>query len=130
MKTILVDAVHTFIIPDEGIFKEMHELLETYQHQKIILTGANDEQMKLFGLNDMPYEVFTLKHDPEKINPNYFKTMLDKFNLKVEDVVYFEHDEEAIKSAKSIGVMTYHYDKEGRDLVALKEFLDSNLQDT
>ncbi|KKU10956.1 MAG: hypothetical protein UX14_C0006G0001, partial [Parcubacteria group bacterium GW2011_GWF1_45_5] len=62
MKTILVDAVNAFVIESEGsfkIFKEMHDLLETFPNRKIILTGANDEQFKQFGLNTMPYEVFT-----------------------------------------------------------------------
>ncbi len=69
MKTILVDAVDTFVIEGEGIFREMHDLLETFPNRKIILTGANDEQFKEFGLDKMPYEVFTLKHNPEKTDP-------------------------------------------------------------
>ena len=100
MKTLLVDAVDAFVIESEGIFKEMHGLLETYPNPKIILTGANDEQFKTFGLDTMPYEVFTLKHDPEKTNPAYFEKMLAHFGLKPEDVVYFEHDEKAVRSAK------------------------------
>ena len=56
MKTILVDAVDAFVIEGEGIFKQMHDLLETYPNRKIILTGANDEQFVKFGLDQMPYE--------------------------------------------------------------------------
>ena len=84
MKTILVDAIDCFIIEKEKtfqIFKEMHDLLETFQNRKIILTGANEEQFKKFGLDNMPYEVFTLKHDPEKTDPKYFEILLQKFNL-------------------------------------------------
>lgn len=79
MKTILVDAVNTFVIKDKGIFEAMHNLLEEYPNRKIILTGANDEQMEAFGLNDMPYEVFTLKHRPEKTDPKYYEIMLKNF---------------------------------------------------
>lgn len=43
MKTILVDAVNAFVIKGGGVFKEMHDLLETFENRKIILTGANDE---------------------------------------------------------------------------------------
>ena len=46
MKTILVDAIHAFVIKGEGIFKEMHDLLETFENQKILLTGANDDETK------------------------------------------------------------------------------------
>ena len=130
MKTILVDAVDSFVIESEGsfeIFKEMHDLLETFPNRKIILTGANDEQFKKFGLDKMPYEVFTLKHNPEKTDPKYFETMLEHFGLSKDEVVYFEHNPEAVKSAESVGIKSYYYDPEKKDLGALKQFLTENL---
>jgi hypothetical protein len=48
LKTILVDAVHAFIIKEEGIFQPMYELLETYPNPKIILTNAGTEEQKKF----------------------------------------------------------------------------------
>jgi|TARA_B100001971_G_scaffold120509_1_gene110949 HAD superfamily hydrolase (TIGR01509 family) len=127
MKTILVDAINAFILKGEGVFNEMYKMLELYPNRKIILTGANDEQMEKFGLNDMPYGVFTLKHDPEKTDPKYFQTMLKHFNLSADDVVYFEHNEDAVKSAQSVGINTFHYDKDAKDLEALKKFIDDSL---
>ncbi len=127
MKTILVDAVNAFVIKDDGVFKEMHELLEAFENRKIILTGANDEQFKKFGLNNMPYEVFTLKHDPEKTDPKYYEMMLEHFGLSKDDVVYFEHNENAVKTAQSIGIKTHHYDKDKGDLDALGDFLRKNV---
>jgi FMN phosphatase YigB (HAD superfamily) len=130
MKTILVDAVHCFIIKKEEdfvIFQEMHDLLESYQNKKIILTGANDEQMIKFGLDNAPYEVFTLKHNPEKTDSKYYEFFLEKFRLNQEDVIYFEHDLEAIKSAESVGIKSYFYDNDKKDLESLKIFLDENL---
>lgn len=127
MKTILVDAVDAFVIEGISIFKEMHDLLENFPNRKIILTGANDEQFKKFGLDKMPYEVFTLKHNPEKTDPKYYKTMLEHFGLSKDDVVYFEHNENAVKSAESVGINSCHYDPEKKDLVALKNFLTENL---
>ena len=130
MKTILVDAVYAFVIKvDESffIFKEMHELLETFPNRKIILTGANDEQYKKFGLDKMPYEVFTLKHNPEKTDPKYFEIILQHFGLNKNEVIYFEHNPEAVKSAESIGIKSYYYDPKKKDLAALKSFLNKNL---
>lgn len=127
MKTILVDAVNAFVIVDQGIFKEMHELLEQYPNKKIILTGADDESMEKYGLNDMPYEVFTLKHNPEKSDPAYYQTMLKHFNLTADEVIYFEHNLGAVASARSVGINTYHYDKDKKDLTSLKKFFDENL---
>ena len=130
MKTILVDAIDGFIIENEGkfiVFKEMHDLLETFPNQKIILTGANDEQFEKFGLNQMPYEIFTLKHNPEKTDPKYYEMMLENYNLTKDDVLYFEHDLEAVKSVESVGIKSYYYDSEKKDLIALKSFLVENL---
>ncbi|MCX6723344.1 MAG: HAD-IA family hydrolase [Candidatus Staskawiczbacteria bacterium] len=128
MKTILVDAIHAFVIDSKSIFKEMYDLLEVFPNQKIILTGANNEQMEKFGLNNMPYPVFTLKHNPEKSDPEYYKTMLKKFNLTADDVVYFEHAKEAVDSAVLVGIKTYFYDSGKQDLESLKEFLTESLK--
>lgn len=130
MKTILVDAVDCFVIEQDGrfgIFQDMHNLLENYPNTKLILTGANVEQKEKFGLGDMPYEVFTLKHNPEKTDPGYYSRMLNNFNLKNEEVIYFEHNPEAVKSAESVGIKTYFYDNDKKDLGGLKKFLDENL---
>jgi len=127
MKTILVDAVGTFVIEGVGISQPIFDLLEEYPNRKIILTNANDEQMVEFGLTNLPYEMFTLKHNPDKTDSNYFEQMLKHFNLPSGDVVYFEHNPEAVKSAQSTGITSYHYDSEKRDLIVLKQFLDNNL---
>ncbi len=127
MKTILVDAVHAFVIEGKGIFKEMYDLLETFPNKKIILTGADDKQFKLFGLDQMPYEVFTLKHNPEKTEPKYFETMLTHFSLTKDDVIYFEHNPEAVKSAETVGIKSYCYDPDKKDLETLKKFITENL---
>jgi len=130
MKTILVDAVDGLVIKDEngfGIFKEMRDLLETFSNRKIVVTGADNEQHETFGLDAVPYEVFTLKHNPEKTDPEYFRTLLRRFDMAKDDVVYFEHNLEAVESAGSIGIKSYHYDPRERDLEALKAFLIANI---
>ena len=129
MKTILVDAVYCFIIEKDNkfeVFTDLFNLLEKYSNPKIILTGANNEQIKKFGLDNIPYEVFTLKHNPEKNNSEYYKTMLKKYNLNKENVLYFEHDLDAVKSAQSIGINTYFYNNKKKDLRKLQKFLDEN----
>ncbi len=127
MKIILVDAINTFVIKDKGIFNDMYKLLEEYPNKKIILTGADDEQIEKFGLNYMPYEIFTLKHNPEKTDPKYFEIMLKHFSLSPKDVIYFEHDEDAVKSAQSVGIKTFYYNKDKKDLNELKKFIDEEI---
>ncbi|MEK7157940.1 MAG: hypothetical protein AAB688_02575 [Patescibacteria group bacterium] len=127
MKTILVDAINTFVIKGEGIFEGMHKLLEQYPNKKIILTNADDEQMTKYSLDKMPYKVFTLKHNPEKTDSKYYEKMLEHFGLKKDKVVYFEHNADAVKSARSVGIITHHYDKDKKDLETLNKFLADNI---
>lgn len=127
MKTILVDAVDTFIIEGQGVFVAMNELLDQFPNKKIILTNANDEQMVTYGLTHLPYELFSLKHNPDKTDPEYFKKMLEHFSLPKDDVIYFEHNSKAVESAQSVGIRSYYYDPEKKDLGALKDFLVNNL---
>jgi len=130
MKTILVDAVHCFILEKDEkfeIFQEMFDLLEKYPNKKIILTSASDDKRKLFGLDRMPYPVFSLKHNPEKTDSKYYKIMLENFNLNKDEVVYVEHNIAAVKSAKSVGINTFFYDENKKDLESLKKFLDNNV---
>lgn len=127
MKTILVDAINSLVLEDGSLLEPMHKLLESYPNKKLVLTGANDEQFKHFKLDQVPYEVFTLKHDPEKTDPQYFKILLEKYGLTADDVVYFEHNAEAAKAAQSVGINTYFYDHTKEDMDALKQFLDGSL---
>lgn len=127
MKTILVDGISCFVSKDGHLFKEMYDFLETYPNKKIILTGANDEQFKMFGLDKMPYEVFTLKHNPEKTDPKYYEMLLSHFGLNSKDTIYFEHNPNAVKSAQSVGINTWFYNEEEKDLIGLKKFIDNNL---
>lgn len=127
MKTILVDAYNTFILADQGVNKAMYQLLETYPNRKIVLTNANDDEMVSLGINNSPYEVYTLKHNPNKPNPKYYETLLSHFELHPENVIYFEHNADAVTSAQSVGIVTFHYNKDTNDLDALKVFIDSNL---
>lgn len=126
MKTILVDALDTFVIENEGIFHPMFDLLEEYPNKKIVVSNANDEQIIQFGLTNLPYELFTLKHNPDKTDPTYFDQLLDFFKLDSREVIYFEHNSEAVKSAESKGIVSYYYDSNKKDLEGLKQFLDTN----
>lgn len=127
MKTILVDAINGLILEDGTLFHAMYDMFEGYPNKKIVLTGANDEQFAHFHLDECPYEIFTLKHNPEKADSEYFKILLATYNLTPEEVVYFEHSAAAVKSAQSLGINTYFYDHTKEDLVALKAFIDANI---
>lgn len=125
-KIILVDAWNTFVTED-GMFEDMKSLLDNFSNKKIIVTNANEEQMVQFGIVNMPYEVFTLSHNPDKVDPEYFNKLFEKYSIEAKDVIYFEHNLNAIKSAESLGIKTHHYDKDSKDLDALRIFIEANL---
>jgi FMN phosphatase YigB (HAD superfamily) len=127
MKTILVDAINTLVIKDQGVFADMRALLDQYPNPKLVVTNADDEEMKTYGLDSLPYEVFTLKHLPEKTDWHYFQSLLQLKGLTADGVVYFEHNPAAVESARSMGITSFRYDPDKKDLAALKNFLDSNL---
>lgn len=130
MKVILVDAVDCFTIEVNGkyiVAQDLHDILESYPNRKILLTGADDDKYERYALNKVPYEVFSLRHNPEKANPKYFEMMLAHFSLKPADVIYFEHNPDAVKSAQQVGIVSYYYDFKKRDLEALKRFLSQNI---
>ncbi|MFH1500899.1 MAG: HAD-IA family hydrolase [archaeon] len=127
VKVILVDAWKTFVT-DEGLFLDMKEMLDEFPNKKIILTNANEEELVRLGIVNMPYEVFTLAHNPNKSDPEYYKKLLEKYALNAEDTIYFEHSQEAVKSAQAFGIKTLFYDENKRDLDEVREFLRKNLQ--
>ncbi len=130
MKTILVDALHSLAIKTENgseIDQTMFDILESFPNPKIILTNANEGESKQFGFDKLPYEIFSLAHNPDKTDPKYYETMLAHFGISIDDVIYFEHTPEAVESAKSVGIKTLFFDCKKRDLGELKEFLNSNL---
>lgn len=127
MKKILVDAVNTFVNKEGEIDVELFSLLEKFENPKIILTNVPKEIFPKFGLDNVPYPVFTLEKNPTKLDPTYFEIFLERNNLMVKDVIYFEHNKEAIASAESIGINSYYFDPEKRDITSLQKFLENNL---
>jgi HAD superfamily hydrolase (TIGR01509 family) len=109
------------------IFDELRQLLDSYPNRKIIVTNANEEQAIEYGLVNLPYDLFSLQHNPDKTDPEFFKKFLATYSLNSEDVVYFEHNPEAVDSAKSVGIISYWYNADDKNLKALKAFLDENI---
>ncbi len=126
MKTILVDAWNTFIT-ENGVDTEIKKMLDDFPEPKIIVTNANSEEQQSFGMVNLPYPLFTMSHNPNKPNPEYFKALFKKFALNAESVIYFEHHPDAVKTAESLGITTYHFNHEERDIALLKAFITAAL---
>ena len=127
MKIILIDAVHTFVSDKGKVDKEVLNVLESYPNRKIIVTNAPYEKFEDYKLYNMPYDVFTLQKTPPKTDPTYFEVLIDKCHSKPRNFVYIEHNKEAVEVAKSLGIKSHHFDKDKRDIKALKQFLNDNI---
>lgn len=127
MKTILVDAMGTFVDEEAGMSEEMYALLQTYPNPKIVVSMAPDDLMEKWGLNNLPYECYTSRLDPKKTNPLFYEQLLQHYHLTAEEVVYFEHNQEAVAVAKTLGIVSYYYDSDKKDLESLKAFIDAHL---
>ena len=124
MKTFLIDAVGCLFSESWVLNNELYEVLEKFSNRKIIVTGANKEQMIQFGLTSSPYEVFSLAHDPEKSDPKYFSLLLKYHNLVASEVLYIEHALKATQSAESLGITSHLYNW---DAESVAHFLQTHL---
>ena len=52
--------------------------------------------------------------------------LIEKYNLIISDLVYIEHNKEAVKSAISLGIKTHHY-KPQESTDKLSQFLLKNM---
>ena len=122
MKIILVDAWNTFVKKKE-IDIELFKILESFTNKKIILTNADEIERKEFGIINMPYQVFSLSHNPEKTDIKYYKILCDQFKLKVSNLLYIEHNNKAFKTAVLFGIKSYLYTGNNQNV---KKFLEDN----
>lgn len=125
MKTILVDAWNTFLGSD-GVNKELFEMLETFPNTKIIVTNANPEERKELGMVGMPYRLYSLNHEPEKTDSEYFDRLMIDLDLEPEQLIYFEHNLQSVESARAVGIKSFHFDHINPDYKSLENFLIEN----
>lgn len=126
MKTILIDAVHTFIDSNGIIDTKIEDILDAYELPKIIVTNASVETFQKLAMDLLPYPVFTLSGEPRKSNPEYFQMLMQEYNIFPDECLYFEHDKEALKAAQQLGIKTHYFDSEKKDYTSLQEFLAHN----
>ena len=126
IKAILVDAISCLFDEKRKINKKLLEMLLSYNLQLIIVTNVdlkdiiNKPIIDIIGQN---ISVFTIKNNPNKTNPQYFKELLREYNLNPNEIIYFDHSKENINSAEKIGINSELY----KNLNQIKKFIDENL---
>ena len=121
-KVILIDAWNTFVT-EEGINLNIQSILNKIECKKIIVTNANSMEQIKFGIVNMPYEVFSLDHSPNKTNANYFKILVSQYDIKIDSILYFDHNLENVTAAQSVGIKSFFYDQVNPNYNELNLFL-------
>ena len=128
IKAILVDAIHCLFDENRDLNRKLFNLLKAYNVPLIIVTNANLNDSKNKSIVELSkkenIEIFTLNKNPDKSNPDYFRELLKKYNLKAEEVIYFDHKKENVESAKKANIIATLY--EGK-IEEIKKFIDEHL---
>jgi len=121
-KTILIDALHTLFIPDYGFDKAMVNILKRYKNPIIITTNMNRDDLKEHPLSELGYEIFTREGNPNKRDSEYWKQLLENYNLTINHVVAFDHNPEVVKNAYVADVGGHYIEPYGeRDYVGIQK---------
>ncbi len=117
IKYILVDAIKCLINDKDKLNQKLHELLQRYRIKKIIVTNDKkrvEEVLQNFNTEETlkniedrlgkPYDIIGFDKNPSKDNPEFFKKLLNNYNLKPEEVIYFDHKKDNLESAKKAGI--------------------------
>lgn len=129
--TILIDAVFCLIHKGENglsLNQELFDYLHSLPQRKIVVTNAKDEILEtikhLVGNN---IEVFSLRFDPEKIDPKFYETMIKELNIDTQSTIYFDHNSANLKAAKLNNIHCFQYKSNQQTILALKTLFDTGL---
>lgn len=121
IKAIIGDAMHCLINKEtQEINKVQAEMLKETGLKIIISTNSNPKKVKEI-LKNYDFEIFSLEKDPDKSNPEYFEKLLKKYSLNPGEVIYFDHKEDNIKSAKKVGIKVELYENDKKTSQFIKK---------
>lgn len=103
---------------DQGLF----DLLNKLNVRKIlVVNGFKEEAEKILG--DKNYEVFSFKNEIKKDNPEFFRKLLQKYNLDSKQVFYLDHSSDNVNSAITEGILSEIYSDNEQAEVFLRKNL-------
>jgi epoxide hydrolase-like predicted phosphatase len=76
---------------------------------------------KLNFLPDFDIRVFSYEVGSIKPDLNIFQTLVEKTQVKPEEIIYFDDSKEAVDSAKKVGITAFLYEDFSQMLIKLKE---------
>src|SRR3989338_798951 len=120
-KAILVDAINCLIDKKTGLNKELASFLKKTGNKIIVATNADPKEIKL-QLKECNFEVFSLMKSPGKGHPDYFRRLLERHNLNPDEVIYFDHDKDNVRSAEILSIKSDLHQSNSRT----KNFIENN----
>ena len=127
-RLILVDGMHCLYDKDFKINKELLGLIDGLNAHNILVVNNFREKgyllLKENTIHDTNWQAFSLEEKGiKKDNPEYFKSLLKRFNLVPEEIIYFDHDKKNVETAKKLGILSKQY----TDVKSIKEFVEESL---
>jgi alanyl-tRNA synthetase len=128
-RLILVDGMDCVYDEDFKINEELLKIINNFNtHTILTVNGFREKGYNLIKSQSTGYDTnwkaFSLEEEKiKKENPEYFNTLLKRFNLVPEEVIYFDHDKNSIKTAEKLGILSKHY----TDINSIKKFIEDNL---
>ncbi len=128
-KVILVDGMYCLYDEKFNINKELLEITNNFNSHCVLAVNKFRGKGEALVIKHSPgqdtnWKAFSLEEkDTKKENPEYFKELLKRLGFVAEEVIYFDHDEKSVKSAKSIGINSVLY----KDNKQIKKFIEDNL---
>jgi HAD superfamily hydrolase (TIGR01509 family) len=119
---ILVDGMHCLYDKGFKINKELLEIIGSFDNKKVLVVNGYSEKAKEI-LNEYGIEIFSLEDEKiKKDNVKFFERLLQKYRLNSQQLIYFDHAEENIDSAKKLGIKSILY----KDNNQIKGFIEKN----
>ncbi len=112
-RTILVDGMHCLYDENFKINKDLLIALNKIDAKKILVVNGYREKARE-TISAPNFDFFSLEEEGiKKDDPEFFKTLMKKYNLDVDDLIYFDHVEESVKNAENLGIVSSHYKNNG-----------------
>ncbi len=120
-RTILVDGMHTLYNKNFEINQELLNYLNSLSNKKILVVNGYAERARKL----LPgWGVFSLEEEKiDKEKPEFFKKLINKFDFKPEELIYFDHLKDNVESARSLGINSNLY----KDNAKFFTFINNNL---
>ncbi len=120
-KVLLLDGMHCLFDENLGVDEAVLSRARALSSRIIVVTMVSRDALS--HLADIGLEVISYDFDPPKTNPDFFKKLLSEKSLSPDDVVYIDHAEENLKSARDAGITNCELFEAVRSFDKLEKYL-------